>query len=138
MSRLILHNREQPQFEGVGKESSTVLVDKPDVREVFQELRKQFTPSCMKIPTIMVNIGSAFCHRKDTFNKKLGRKLAEPRMKPVLMKIATGSYENMDEAVYLVLTGVDAELQVHYSLNVKVYRDSGQMRVLACYTRSWR
>lgn len=135
--KLILHNRERPDY-GVGKEVSTVVVEKPDVREIFQEMRKQYTPSCLKVPKIVVNIGAAFVHHKDSFNKKLGRKLAESRMKAVEMQISTGTYENSDEAVWLVLTGSDSELEVHYSLNVKVYRDSGAMRVLACYTRSWR
>lgn len=136
--RLILHNRDQKSF-GVGKECSTVVVDKPDVREIFQELRKQYTKSCMQIPKIVVNIGGAFVHYKDSFNKKLGRKLAESRMKPIEMRIGHhGMYDGNPDAIFLVLTGVDSELEVHYSLNVKVYRDSGEMRVMACYTRSWR
>lgn len=136
--RLILHNRQIPDY-GVGKEQSTVVLDKPHVLEILQEMRKQYTKSCMKIPKITVNIGSSFCHRSDNFNKKLGRKMAESRMKPVEMTIGNhGMYESSEEAVWLVLTGNDSELQVHYSLNVKIYRDSGEMRVLACYTRSWR
>lgn len=137
--RLILHNRGEPdQWDGSYGHRSTVVLDKPDVREIFQELRKQYTLSCMKLPKIMVNVGCARVHPKDCFNKKLGRKLAESRMRPVEFKIGHHSYDNNEEAVWLVLTGVDNEAQIHYSLNVKVYRDSGTMRVLACYTRSWR
>lgn len=137
--KLILHNRgEQDQWDGSFGHRSTVVVEKPDVREIMQELRKQFTLSCMKIPKVVVNVGCARVHPKDSFNKKLGRKLAESRMRPVEMQISSGAYENSEEAVWLVLSGVDAEAKIHYSLNVKVYRDSGAMRVLACYTRSWR
>lgn len=137
MKRLILHNKGLPDWP-MGKERSTVVLDKPEVNEIFQELRRLFTKSVMKIPVITVNIGSAFAHPKDCFNKKLGRKMAEERMKPLEFQISVGDYQNHDEAVYLVLTGIDRSLQVHYSLNVKVYRDSGDMRVMACYTRSWR
>jgi len=116
---------------------STVVLEKPHVLEILQELRKQYTRSCLSIPKISVNIGAALCHYKDPFNKKLGRKLATERMKPVEMEINTGAYQNSEEAIWLVLTGVDKVLHVHYSLNVKIYRDSGEMRVIACYTRSW-
>lgn len=134
--RIIRHNKEIEQY-GVGKERGTVVLDKPEVNEIFQELRKQYTKSCMKMPKIVVNIGAAFAHPNDSFNKKLGRQMAELRMKPIEMSIQTGAYENHEKAIYLLLTGVDSELQVHYSLNVKVYRDSGLLRVIGCYTRSW-
>lgn len=138
--KLIFHNREFGEhWDASSGHRSTVVLEKPDVREIMQELRKQFILSCMKIPKITVNIGVARVHPKDSFNKKLGRRLAESRMRPVEMTIGIHDmYQNSDEAVWLVLNGVDPENQIHYSLNVKVYRDSGNMRALACYTRVWQ
>lgn len=137
---LIFHNRDRGEdWDGSSGHRSTVVLEKPDVREIMQELRKQFIPSCMKVPKITVNIGVARVHPKDSFNKKLGRKLAEARMRPIEMTIGIHDmYQNFEEAIWLVLTGIDSESQIHYSLNVKVYRDSGNMRALACYTRVWR
>lgn len=137
MNLLIRHNRERQEY-GVGKETSTVVLEKPHVLEILQEMRKQFTKSCMKIPMITVNIGSAYVHPGDQFNKKLGRKLAEARLKPVQCTIRTGEYQNFNDAIHLVLEGVDDEQQVKYDINVKIYRDSGEMRVMQVFTRSWR
>jgi hypothetical protein len=107
----------------------------PHVLEILQEMRKQYTRSVLSIPKITVQIGSALVHPDDQFNKRLGRQLALSRMKPVEMKIRSHvMYENMQDAIWLILEGEDKETQVHYSLNVKIYRDSGQMRVMGCYT----
>ena len=136
MSLLIRHNKEVVEY-GVGKERSTVVLEKPHVLEILQEMRKQFTKSCLQIPQITVNIGSSYVHPGDQFNKRLGRSLAQSRMKPVVCTIKSGSYENMSDAIYLVLEGVDDEHQVKYDINVKIYRDSGEMRVMHVFTRSW-
>jgi hypothetical protein len=140
MTRLILHNRDRQDdfYAGVGKETSTVILEKPDVREIFQELRKQFTPSQMTIPKIVVNVGGAFCNKGDAFNKDLGRRLANTRVKPVEMRIEISEYQNHKEAIHLRLIGVDSELEVQYTLELKVYRDSKALRVMKAYTRSWR
>lgn len=136
MSLLIRHNRERQEY-GVGKETSTVVLEKPHVLEVLQEMRKQFTKSCLQIPKITVNIGSACVHPGDQFNKKLGRQIAESRLKPIQCTIRTGEYQNFSDAIHLVLEGVDDEHQVKYDINVKIYRDSGEMRVMQVSTRSW-
>lgn len=137
MSLIIRHNKDRNMY-GVGKETSTVVLQKPEVNEIFQELRKQFTKSCMKLPKLVVNIGGAFVHEKDSFNKKLGRKLAESRIKPIEMSIEVGDYQTNEEAIYIVLRGVDSQLEASYTVTMKVYRDSGDARIMAVNTRSWR
>lgn len=140
MELLIRHNRDSEGFPKHNRKClSTVVLEKPDVREIMQELRKSFTPSYLKLPKIVVNIGGAFCYYKDQFNKKLGRELARSRLKPVEMYVEVQSFHlNSSDAIWLVLTGVDKELEVQYSVNIKVYRDSGQLRVFGCFTREWR
>ena len=137
MSLIIRHNKDKVMY-GVGKETSTVVMQKPEVNEIFQELRKQFTKSCMKLPKIVVSIGGAFVHEKDSFNKKLGRELATSRIKPVEMSIEVGDYQTNEESIYIVLRGVDNALEVAYTVTMKVYRDSGDSRIMAIHTRSWR
>lgn len=130
------HNMERDEFEHYNPgRRSTVALEVPHVLEILQEMRKQYTKSILSIPKITVNIGAALVHPTDQFNKRLGRELALSRMKPVEMEIRShGMYENMTDAIWLVLTGEDTEIGVHYSLNVKIYRDSGLMRIMGCYT----
>ena len=137
MSLIIRHNKDREEYS-VGKETSTVVMQKPEVNEIFQELRKQFTKSCLKRPVITVNIGGAFVHAKDAFNKKLGRSLAQSRIKPLEMNIEVGDYQHSDEAIWIVLRGIDRSLEVAYTVTMKVYRDSGESRIMGISTRSWR
>lgn len=137
MSLIIRHNKDREDY-GVGKETSTVVMQKPEVNEIFQELRKQFTKSCLKRPVITVNIGGAFVHAKDPFNKKVGRSLAQSRIKPLEMSIEVGEYQTSDEAIWIVLRGIDRSLEVAYTVTMKIYRDSGDSRIMGISTRSWR
>lgn len=137
MSLLFRHNQERPEYGGVGKETGTIAFEKPHVLEILQELRRSFTKSVMSIPKITVNIGGAFVHKSDCFNKKVGRALATSRVKPIEMMIDFDYGSQRLDAVHFRLTGVDNELQVQYVLNCKIYRDSGVLRIMGIQTRSW-
>lgn len=139
MSLLFRHNKEVPEYpeHQVGKQRGTVALEKPHALEIMQEMRKQYTKSCMKIPKITVNIGGAFAHYKDPFNKKTGRDMATARVKPIEFTIGGSGYDNDPEAIMLSLTGVDKTLEVQYTIGIKLYRDSGELRIMHIQTRSW-
>lgn len=140
MDLIIRHNREaQNGYYMKDKwDRSTVVLEKPHSAEIMQEMRRQYTKSCgFKIPKITINIGGSSVYHKDCYNKKLGRKMATGRIKPVEFKIAQSGYVNHDEAIHLNLTGNDAELKVQYSIELKIYRDSGDIRIMSVHTRFW-
>ena len=137
--RLIRHNIEGDEFPQYNKKTrSTVVFDKPHVLEVLQEMRRQFTKSSMQIPKITVNIGCALAHPKDNFSRKVGIKLAESRIKPIEMEISSSLLHNSSDAIELTLQGIDTEIKIHYSMKIKIYRDSGELRVMSCNTEDWQ
>lgn len=138
MNLIIRHNKEEVEY-GVGLERGTVVLEKPHAAEILQEMRKQFLKSAgLPIPTVTLNIGASFAHPKDPFNKKIGRKLASERIRPVVCTIRFGEYQNFTDAIHLTLEGVDDKSQVKYDVNIKIYRDSGDLRVMSVSTRSWK
>jgi hypothetical protein len=117
---------------------STVVLEKPDVSMLMQKIRQLYTD--LTPPKVVVNIGCSKAHPKDPYNKKVGRDLATSRMKPIEMQIENPNpYTGLatEGHLCLILTGIDTELNVYYSLNVKIYKDSLQLRVMGCFTRSW-
>lgn len=137
MKTIIIHNRhEEDRYTGImPKSAGTVILEVPTSQMLLKAMVDYFTT--LEIQTVPILIGGSFLHPKDQLNKKLGRKLATERIKCIQFTLEVGGYQNMNDAVYLHLRGVDDSQQVHYGITVKIYRDSRALRVVGVTTRSW-
>ena len=134
MKLITVHNRwgDDGLFFSESKGAGTVVLEEPDPETILSALQKQFKD--LTIEQVTVKIGAAFLHPRDQLNKKEGRKIAISRMRDVQFKMMLGQYENMADALFIVLYGPDSVAGVHYSITCKIYRDDRKLRVMGAST----
>lgn len=80
-----------------------------------------------KLEPIVIPFGISLCHKHDQFNKKVGRELAESRIKDVAFQLNTIDLSNSEFIEYNLTTTIgDAKI----SLRFKEYRDSLNIRLV--------
>ena len=121
MHLVTVHNRQNgDQYSTPGmnrKEIGTVVLEAPEAELVIKTFADQI--QALDVRLVPVKIGAAFLYYKDQLNKKEGRKLAISRMKEIECTIEVHDYQNMIDALYLVLRGVDDILRWNTYLRLR-------------------
>ena len=128
-----LVGEEFPQFNK--KSNGTLVFEKPEA----EFLLDVYSTSIMRISQekFDLKVGAAFLHPEDRLNRKVGRAMAMARLHDVKFTVESHLYGIGNDAIHLVLEGVDEALKAKYSITVKIYRDSRKLRVVGAHMRSW-
>ena len=112
------------------KRVGTIVLDRP----LGSELLNAYANSILNVenPLIAINIGAAFVRWDDQLNKKVGRELAQSRMKPITFEVKLNRID--DKAAWYHLVGKDADLGVQYTVTAKVYRGDKNLRIMGVQT----
>jgi hypothetical protein len=81
------------------------------------------------VPSVMLPLGIAICHKNDQYRKDVGRMLAEVSLEPVGLRLVRIHPE--DNADLYLMDGVHSKGRVR--VNFRVYHDSKNIRVTCVY-----
>jgi hypothetical protein len=110
-------------------QSYTAVVQQ-ETYDVFHSLMDNF----FRKPdnTLFLDVGIAFRHPDDQFNKKIGRALALERLKTTPFKVEV--IFNFDDHFLINFTS-NEDVALRHTLQVKIYKDSKKVRYVSYYVK---